>query len=589
MIDPEQFHFLRPYWLPAFVPLVVIVWLMLKRKLGSKTWESVCDRELLPYILIGNTAGSGRFIVFMLALSGTLAILALAGPVWEKLPQPVFSTQSDLVIALDLSKSMDATDITPSRVARARFKITDILARRAEGETALLVYAGDTFAVTPLTDDTATIESQLGALTTNIMPVQGSRTDIAITKAVELLKQAGAGKGDILLITDEVDLRRAEATVREISNRGYRLSIMGVGTPEGAPIVLADGSFLKDESGEIVVPTLNEGPMRQLADIGGGRYIKLSIDDRDINSLDEFFTTNFSDDDVSETEFETDVWHEQGPWLVVLLLPFAAMVFRRGYLVVLLMVIGLPYPEPLHAFDWESLWSRSDQRGKQAFDAGDPASAAELFTDPAWKGAAHYRAGNFEDALRYMGELQGTENYYNLGNALARNSLYEEAITAYEMVLSENPDHEDAKFNKELLEKILEEQENQQAQQQQQEQDQEQQQQEQQEQQQNPGEQQMEDMGGQAQTQQAPQQQVPDEEKSSDLAEKRPQDDQSAQEQEPDNLQASLEMQANEEKQATEQWLRRIPDDPGGLLRRKFLYQYQQRQHNDIMPGEKTW
>ena len=204
MIDFSQFHFVRPWWLLAFLPLAWLVWSKWKRRVGSRNWEAICDPALLPHILIGNERGAKRWSTLATGLCGALAILALAGPVWQKLPQPVFSTQSALVIALDLSRSMDATDVNPSRLARARFKVADILARRGEGETALLVYAGDAFTVTPLTNDAATIESQLKALTTDIMPVQGNRTDTALSKAMELLRQAGASRGDILLITDEV-------------------------------------------------------------------------------------------------------------------------------------------------------------------------------------------------------------------------------------------------------------------------------------------------------------------------------------------------------------------------------------------------
>ena len=146
---PEEFQFIRPYWLYGFIPLILLVIYMFRHKLRNKKWESLCDKELLPYILIGDEPASKRLSAILTLLAGTLVLISLAGPAWEKLPQPVFSTQSALVIALDLSRSMNATDINPSRLERARFKISDILKNRAEGETALLVYAGDSFTVTP--------------------------------------------------------------------------------------------------------------------------------------------------------------------------------------------------------------------------------------------------------------------------------------------------------------------------------------------------------------------------------------------------------------------------------------------------------
>jgi Ca-activated chloride channel family protein len=583
----EQFHFLRPWWLLAFVPLIWILLQMARSTLISRSWEAVVDRQLLPFILVGNTTARGTLPSILLGLCGTLAILALAGPVWEKLPQPVFSTRTALVVALDLSRSMDAADIQPTRLERARFKINDFLDKRAEGQTALLVYAGDAFAVTPLTDDVATIKSQLLALTTDIMPVQGSQTGIAITMAIELLKKGGAAKGDILLITDEVDFDRAEEAAGAVTQAGYRLSILGVGTEDGAPIAKPDGGFLTDELNNIIVPVLDEAPMQQLAGVGGGRYTRISLDDTDIETLDSFFSAALTEGDVDETEFETDVWREQGPWLLVLLIPLSAVLFRRGYIIVLVLAV-LPWPQQAEALDWDSLWLRQDQRAKQALDAGDAATAAELFEDPSWKGAAQYRAGQYEQAVETLKESDQIENNYNQGNAHARKGQYDLAIKMYEKVLAANPQHEDARFNKELLEKELEQEQQQQKQDPNQQQDQqkdENQEKDEQNQQQNQQQNQDEQQQQQDQKQQDQNQ---NEQKEEQKQEEQQEPEQQQESESKQQEQGEKELPQNEEKQATEQWLRRIPDDPGGLLRRKFLYQYQQRDHGRDQ-GEKTW
>lgn len=572
----------------AFIPLIAMLFIMVKRKLRSRKWESLCDKELLPYILIGDEPESKRTSAILLGLTGALLILSLAGPVWEKLPQPVFSTQSALIIALDLSRSMNATDISPSRIDRARFKVTDILQKRGEGETALLVYAGDAFTVTPLTDDSATIESQLMALTTEIMPAQGNRTDIAMSKAIELLKQAGASKGDILFITDEIDLDRTEVLAQAISNDGYRLSLLGIGTLQGAPITMADGSFFKDQSGQIVIPKFSEEPMRQLALTGAGRYQKMTVDDSDIDALTTFFSSNYAEGDVELTDFETDIWREQGPWLLLFLIPMVLLVFRRGVLV-MLVIMCLPYTEDVNAVEWDELWLRTDQIAKQELDNGDVESAAEMFEDPAWKGAAHYRAGNFDDALKFLQETEGVENKYNLGNTLARKGMYEQAISLYDEVLAENPDNEDAKYNKELLEKELEQQQEEQQQPQESMNDENQEQQDQQQQNQDQDDSQQDQQQSDQQDEKEPEeeQEQQETEQQSEDAEEQPPEEQDEDPGQPEPLQANQD-QAEEEKQATEQWLRRIPDDPGGLLRRKFLMQYQQKQR-DRVPGEKLW
>lgn len=598
MASLEQFHFLRPLWLFALIPLVILLWLMIKKRLGSRSWESICDESLLPYVLIGRVTGKTQRTTLLTALGGLLTIVALAGPAWEKLPQPVFSNKSSLVIALDLSRSMDANDVSPSRLIRARFKIADILKQRGDGQTALLVYAGDSFTVTPLTDDIGTITSQLKALATDIMPVQGNRTELALERAQELLKQAGATSGDILLITDEVNPVQIEKQLAQLKRHNYRLSILGVGTEHGVPVPMADGGFLKDKNGKIVVPVLEEESMRFVAQTGRGKYIRIGLGDEDTETLQRFFSGYSVEGEIKASELQTDVWREQGPWLVLALLPLVALLFRRGYLVALVFLL-LPVPEQARASGWQDLWLRPGQQAKRALDAGDHEKAAALFQDPAWKGSALYRAGRFEDAVQSLQQADGIEDLYNQGNALARLGRYQEAIAIYEKVIEQVPDHEDALYNKELLERELEQQNQQQSNQDSDDKDQEQQQSEQNE---NQKQQSQEDQSRQQDKKDSEQQNADNtEQQSPDQAQQEQNQQQQKQQAEADQQQdqqndelqeqqfsAAEQMTSDEQQQATEQWLRRIPDDPAGLLRRKFRYQYQQRSDNR-QSNDKNW
>ena len=601
-----QFHFLRPYWLLAVLPLIVVVWLMIKRKLGAQSWERVCDEVLLPYILIGSSVRKRRSAVVLTAIGGLLAILALAGPVWQKLPQPVFSRSNALVIAFDLSRSMDANDISPSRLLRARYKIADILKLRPDGQTALLVFAGDSFTVTPLTDDNATIDSQLTALTTDIMPVQGSNTLLALKRAEQLLKHAGAKTGDILFICDDIDYQQAGKYAAALHSQGYRISVLGVGTLQGVPIPLADGSFLTDSSGKIVMPGLVEKPMREFAQAGGGIYHRVTLDDKDINSLLGFLADHSREGKVASSELKTDVWREEGPWLLIALLPLVALLFRRGYLVILILFL-MPIPNVSQAMDWASLWSRPDQQAARALHEGDAAKAAKLFRDPAWKGSAQYKSGDFKGAIESLKQADDVDSLYNMGNALARAGNYEEAVSVYDKVLKRDPDNEDAKYNKELLEKELEKQQQYKQQQsgqngkdkdknQQQQQDKGQnnrkqagkqnQEQNQQANRDNDRQQPEQDKDQQQQDQQRQQQQ---QQQQARQQQNKSEDEKQKQDQDQQQRMAKSDMTTpDEDQQALEQWLRRIPDDPAGLLRRKFRYQYQQRD-KDIQPTGKTW
>ena len=599
MIDPELFHFLRPQWFVALLPLALLTWFLFFRKGAHSNWEAVVDEGLLPYILIRGAARTRRAAIILTVAGGLLGIVALAGPAWNKLPQPVFTSQDALVIALDLTLSMDANDVSPSRLERARYKISDILDQRPEGQTALLVYAGEAFTVTPLTDDTETIRSQLKALGTGIMPVTGNRTGKAVTLALDLLKQGGMRRGHMLLITDDATPASAGESVALLRNEGYRLSVLGVGTRHGAPVLLPDGGFLQDRSGEIVIPVLDEGALRGLAGSGGGIYVRLTKDDRDTRQLTGFFSEAPAAGEQAGAEISADVWREQGPWLVLCLLPLVALLFRRGYLLALALLL-FPLPEPVSALDWDGLWLRRDQQGQRAMDARDYTAAAELFDDPAWKAAAQHRAGDYHGALDSLEPLAGAESNYNRGNALARLGRYHEAIAAYDRTLAERPAHADAKFNKELLEKELERQQQQQEQQQ----DRDSQQDRQQSGQQPRAQQDQRDQQP-GQEQQPEQSQSPrsgDRQDETDRNET-PQPEEGEQAQRRQQQERGEETQGNgdqqqlaqtgdtksaEEQQATEQWLRRIPDDPSGLLRRKFLYQYQQRNYEQNRERQ-TW
>ncbi len=238
-----------------------------------------------------------------------------------------------LVLLLDLSRSMDATDVRPTRLTRARLKLIDILKRRKEGQSALIVYAADAFIVSPLTEDAETIVAQVSSLETTLMPQQGSRPDLAIDMAQQLLVQAGAPHGDLLLISDgleNVPQDVLKSSVEELTLAGYRLSILGVGDAEGAPIALPDGGFLKDRSGAIVIPRMDETALRDLAQQGGGHYQSMRVDDRDIASLLAGTWLEREASLEASQGFKADQWREEGPWLLLLLLPLVLVAFRRG-------------------------------------------------------------------------------------------------------------------------------------------------------------------------------------------------------------------------------------------------------------------
>lgn len=598
---PAEFQWLRPEWLYALPAVVAVVILLARGKLGSGGWSSVIDPALMPYVLSRDPGRGSDQRWWLFGLAGVIAVLALAGPAWERIEQPVFRAEQALVVALDLSRSMDAQDIAPSRLQRAKLKILDMLERRASGQTALLVYSANAFTVTPLTTDTDTIASLVNSLSTDIMPSRGSFPEVAIAKGRQLLDQANAGFGEVMLITDGGSSPAASNAAEELRDAGYTLSVLGVGTPEGAPIPRETGGFVTDNRGQIAVPRLEERGLRRLAGEGGGRYSRLTADDSDLDILlsGQISGTGGA---LGDDALATDNWREEGPWLLLLLLPLAALAFRRGWVLVAVVFIA-PLPQPAHAASWSDLWLNKNQQAQRALEDGNPSEAAALFEDRDWQAVADYKAGDFAGSAELFAESNDMRSLYNLGNAQAFQGDFAAAIETYEKVLAIDPEHEDAAYNLDVVENLKEEQE-----QQQQSQGDDQQSTE------NPGgdgeqsesESDAEQQGAEGENQTDSEAQQDDASQRDDgemsdedmralqeeLQRAAEQAESGEQPQQLSEAELAALRQQQEQQQAMEQWLRRIPDDPGGLLRRKFRHQYQRsgkdQDGNSIWPDNEV-
>jgi len=595
---PADLHFLRPEWLWAIPAVVAAALLLARRRLGPGSWQQVVDPALLPHVLSGSVHRKGDLRWWLAGVTGVIAALALAGPAWQRIEQPVFRSDQALVIALDLSRSMDAQDIAPSRMQRARLKILDMLERRKSGQTALIVYSANAFTVTPLTSDTDTIAALVNSLSTDIMPSRGSYPISAIYKGQQLLEQAGVGFGEVLLITDGGASPAAERAATDLQAAGYTLSVLGVGTAQGAPIPKLGGGFVTDQAGQIAVARLEERSLRELAAAGGGRYATLTPDGRD---LDHLLAGEAGARAATDESLATDQWREEGPWLALLLLPLGALAFRRGWVVVLAFAL-LPLSDPAEASIWDDLWQTRDQQAQRHLQDGNAADAAALFNDPEWRAVAEYEAGDYAASAARFAEQGDTRNLYNLGNALARQGEFESAIDAYEEVLELEPDNEDAAYNRDLVKQFMQQQQ-QQSEQENQGDQQQSSDQSGQDSQESSGENNAESENSQGNSQADSQNGEQDSSRSEDemseedmkaLQEELQRAAEQAQQQGTQLSQAELDelRREQEQQQAMEQWLRRIPNDPGGLLRRKFRYQYQRmgrdQDGNNLWPDDEV-
>ena len=584
----DNFHFLRPIWLLALIPVLLFFVAMWRVNSVVTAWDKAIDKNLLPYLLDRSKNASQRTPLILLFAAWTLSILALAGPVWEQLPQPVQKREDALVIVFDLSLSMFAPDHSPNRLDLAKRKLRDILALREEGQTALVVYAGDAHTVTPLTDDVVTIEALVPSLSPNIMPLFGSKPVEAIELAIGLLDGTDASRGKVLLMTDGISGFDEELLITEqFSDNDYELLIMGIGTEEGAPIRTNDGNFLTDEAGALIIPTLNKNVLQSLVNRVSGRYHDIQLADSDLAYLLSDFEL-LDDDQMSDVEEKFDVWYEFGPWLLLLVLPIAAMSFRRGWLFSLVLITGsgmmLP-SQQAHALEWKDLWMTKDQQATEAFESEEHSTAALLFEATDWAGAANYRAANYEAAIASFSAIDTVDGHYNRGNALALSGNYAESIAAYDMALSLELGHADSLQNKAIVEQLLEQEEAQSGENQEgedQENESEQNSENESDQDSESSEQQDQESqeGNQDQQDQEQQNQPPEEQEGSESNSEQ-------------NTPSETTNEEFEEQQSLEQWLRRIEDDPGELLRRKFRYQYRQRQlngtANSLQNGGQIW
>ena len=629
----HDFHFLRPAWLLLLFALPLL-WRVLKSAAGdAQAWRGAVDAHLLEHLLVRNAdAAPTRGPAWLALVALVIASFALAGPAWERLPQPLYKNQAARVIALELSATMAAQDVKPSRFERARYKIADILKRSGDAQVALIAYAGDAFVVAPLTDDANTVASLVDSLDPSVMPAPGNDTGRAIDLGVKLIHQAGLREGEIVLLADGVG-DGADAAAARARSAGMHVSVLGIGSAQGAPIALGDGGFLKDRTGNIVLPKLDGPALAALAQAGGGRYAEYRNDAGDLDALLGVLASGSeAAKDAAGIEVQSARFLDRGPWLLLALLPLAALGFRRGWLMLLPLVL-LVQSQRAEANVWTDLWQRADQQAQTQLDAGNAKEAQALAKNPELRGSAAYRAGDFvaatTDFAAAASQKDSADVSYNRGNALAKQGKLPEAIAAYDEALKRAPDMDDAKANKKAVEDFLKKQ-----QQQKQDQQQKGSQDHQGNKQQQPGNDQPQDSkdskdgkGDQQGDDSGEKKESKDQgkdDKGSSEQDGKPQDSQQqdksangrdkpgaeknapaqgseagkeSQEKFQQSIDKALDKKAedgknpqpvrlgaregearSEKDQAVEQWLQRVPDDPGGLLRRKFQLEHQRRQ-----------
>ena len=453
----DGLHFLRPLWLFGVALAPLLAWLLWRQMVLHDPWRRVCDRALLRSLSENETTRRrARRFVFA-GLLGALCALALAGPSWDSVEVPLMRSTSARVVALDLSRSMNARDVSPSRIAVARSKAATILERSASGETGLVVFAGDGFVIAPLTSDADTLIGILPAFEPDVIPAQGSRPDRGLLEAAWLLRSAGNARGEAVLITDGAKGRLVVEVAADLHRHGLRVSVLAVGSEGGARVPLDGGGYLRNFDGTVVVASTPVSLLRDVAAAGGGRFAMATTDDADIEHLLGDRDPLSDAGNLEATERRTVVWLDRGSWLVLALLPLVAVCFRRGWmLLIVVSVSGLIFPiasGPVRAEEASSARPGSpsvstplDEREIRSWD--DP--------DWRWQGVGFYRSGQYIEAASLFALGDSADDHYNRGNALAKAGFLRAAMAAYGEAITRHEHHLDARFNRVSVQSLLE-------------------------------------------------------------------------------------------------------------------------------------
>jgi Ca-activated chloride channel family protein len=327
---PEaSLHFAQPLWLWGLLAIpLVIAWLMFSSPFRQRGQEvKYADAKLLPYLsgVATTRVVSGRGLLLGWVLAWSLLSLAMAGPRWDFHQMNPFEPGADLVILLDISRSMDVADVNPSRLERARQEVQDLVNVNPGISTGLIAFASVAHVITPITEDGESLLRQLPALSTNLVQLQGSRLGDAIDQASRLL--AGQGDGvahNILLISDgdfaEQDL---DEKIRSLRAAGTRFHILAVGTTQGGPV-----PGLMATNGEPVLSWLDEERMRQLAENGDGVFRIADYRDNDARAIFDAILSHAQA--RQNAQVQTLVWNEYFYWLLIPAMLALLYLYRPG-------------------------------------------------------------------------------------------------------------------------------------------------------------------------------------------------------------------------------------------------------------------
>ncbi|MEC5385681.1 VWA domain-containing protein [Uliginosibacterium sp. H3] len=496
-IDITAFHFLRPLWL-LLIPgglLIVLLWRIASDQ--RRRWRDLVAPHLLNRLMVSDTSGWRIRPTYLLAASLCIIGLAAAGPTWEQVPPPFSDDKAPLVVALDLSRSMDATDIAPTRLERSKHKIRDLMKLRAGSRTGLVVYAGSAHMVLPPAEDPALMEIYLEALSTYLMPTAGKNALAALNEAEHLLSKENV-PGTIVFMTDGFDVGQIGDFDKHNDTSKNQVLVLAVGTEAGGPVRTPDGRVALDASGRPVQGRFDAAALKRLASEADVPLASITLDDKDVEWVQRRALNHMEDVQAKNAEVR---WREFGYYLCFPIALLAALWFRRGWVVRwaagVLLAVTIALPQQSEAADtardaaaagalqagkvvsekigaekqavaklasgefsaakqWlVDAFLTPDQQGRWHFEHGNYKAAAAHFRDPMWQGQAYYRAGDYAAALTAFARLDTPDAFFMMGNCYAQLKDYPHAIGAYDNALQARKVFPEATANRELVTSLI--------------------------------------------------------------------------------------------------------------------------------------
>ncbi|PCE62868.1 vWA domain-containing protein [Sediminicola luteus] len=446
-IDWEQFHFLRGeylWWLllPALVLLVSIFLLRDKNQ-----WKKHIAKHLRPYVIQKGSEWKTQLIYISLIFMFGLGFVAVLGPTWKKEEGPTKKTASKLVIALDLSQSMLTEDVSPNRLERAKFKIHDLLEANPRAATNLLAFSGSTHTVIPFTIDYKILKDNLDGLLPRMMPQKGTSYALLYQKLDTLLAQVEA-PAKVLIFTDDLSEVDVNATAALTSRLNMELFFYPFATLQGGKI----------PGHTQVHSALNANQKQALSALDKVTVMEPTLDATDMEGFAKTISEHLIFEDQDKDK-ETH-WLDEGYWVCIPLLIFFLFSFRKGWglqSVVLLFLLGScsPMENDPEGFKFKNLFLTQDYRAQKAYERGDYALAAQLYTDPLYQGMAYFKAGDLLSAQTAFSQDSTQAGQYNLSLTYLKLGEYHKSAEVLEELVARNPDFSKAQQSLQTLEAVM--------------------------------------------------------------------------------------------------------------------------------------